>query len=53
VDGVCCNFLRVHYRDLEERVKQGGTMKKFWNGVEKDVASTKGLLSERCASNQW
>ena len=24
-DGVCCNFLRVHYRDLVERVKQGGT----------------------------
>jgi Domain of unknown function (DUF5069) len=24
-DGACCNFLRVHYRDLVERVKQGGT----------------------------
>jgi len=24
-DGVCCNFLRVHYRDLVERVKQGGS----------------------------
>jgi gluconokinase len=24
-DGVCCNFLRVHYRDLCQRVKQGGT----------------------------
>ena len=24
-DGVCCNFLRVQYRDLCERVKQGGT----------------------------
>ena len=24
-DGVCCNFLRVHYRDLRERVLQGGT----------------------------
>jgi gluconokinase len=24
-DGVCCNFLRVHHRDLIERVKQGGT----------------------------
>ena len=23
-DGVCCNFLRVHYRDLCERVLQGG-----------------------------
>jgi len=23
-DGVCCNFLRVHHRDLIERVKQGG-----------------------------
>jgi hypothetical protein len=22
---VCCNFLRVHHRDLIERVKQGGT----------------------------
>jgi len=25
LDGVCCNFLRVHHRDLCERVKQGGT----------------------------
>lgn len=24
-DGACCNFLRIHYRDLCERVKQGGT----------------------------
>jgi gluconokinase len=24
-DSVCCNFLRVHHRDLIERVKQGGT----------------------------
>ena len=24
-DAACCNFLRVHYRDLCERVKQGGT----------------------------
>jgi hypothetical protein len=24
-DGVCCNFLRVHYRDLRKRVLQGGT----------------------------
>jgi hypothetical protein len=24
-DGVCCNFLRVHHRDLIERVLQGGT----------------------------
>jgi hypothetical protein len=24
-DGVCCNFLRVHYRDLRERVLQGGS----------------------------
>ena len=24
-DGVCCNFLRVHHRDLIERVKRGGT----------------------------
>ena len=24
-DGACCNFLRVHHRDLCERVKQGGT----------------------------
>lgn len=24
-DGACCNFLRVHYRDLRERVLQGGT----------------------------
>ncbi|HST31550.1 MAG TPA: DUF5069 domain-containing protein [Chthoniobacterales bacterium] len=24
-DGTCCNFLRVHHRDLIERVKEGGT----------------------------
>jgi hypothetical protein len=24
-DNACCNFLRVHHRDLRERVKQGGT----------------------------
>ena len=24
-DGVCCNFLRVHYRDLRDRVLLGGT----------------------------
>jgi len=24
-DGACTNFLRVHHRDLIERVKQGGT----------------------------
>ena len=24
-DGACCNFLRVHHRDLIERVKQDGT----------------------------
>ena len=24
-DGACCNFLRVHYRDLRERVLQGET----------------------------
>ena len=24
-DSACCNFLRVHHRDLSERVKQGGT----------------------------
>lgn len=24
-DGVCCNFLRIHYRDLVERAKQGGS----------------------------
>ncbi len=24
-DGACCNFLRVHYRDLRERVLQDGT----------------------------
>jgi hypothetical protein len=25
MDGVCCNFLRVHHRELCERVLQGGT----------------------------
>jgi hypothetical protein len=25
LDGACCNFLRVNYADLCERVKQGGT----------------------------
>ena len=24
-DAACCNFLRVHHRDLCERVKQGGS----------------------------
>lgn len=24
-DSACCNFLRVHHRDLRERVRQGGT----------------------------
>ena len=24
-DSACCNFLRIHHRDLCERVKQGGT----------------------------
>ena len=24
-DGMCCNFLRVNYEDLRERVLQGGT----------------------------
>src|SRR5207302_8398248 len=24
-DGACCNFLRVNYADLRERVAQGGT----------------------------
>lgn len=24
-DGALCNFLRIHYRDLRERVLQGGT----------------------------
>ena len=24
-DGACCHFLRVHYRDLRERVLQGGS----------------------------
>jgi gluconokinase len=24
-DSACCNFLRVHHRDLIERLKQGGT----------------------------
>ena len=23
-DGACCNFLRIHYRDLRERVMKGG-----------------------------
>jgi Domain of unknown function (DUF5069) len=28
-DGACCNFLRVHYRDLRECVLQGGTNKEI------------------------
>jgi hypothetical protein len=28
-DGACCNYLRVHYRDLRERVLQGGTDEKI------------------------
>ena len=31
VDGICCNFLRVHYRDLRERVLQGGTDEEILN----------------------
>ena len=31
VDGACCNFLRVHYRDLRERVLQGGTDEEILN----------------------
>jgi hypothetical protein len=30
-DGACCNFLRVHYRDLRERVLQGGTDEEILN----------------------
>ncbi len=29
LDGACCNFLRVSYADLCERVKQGGTDKEI------------------------
>jgi hypothetical protein len=29
LDGACCNFLRVHHRDLCERVKEGGTDKEI------------------------
>jgi hypothetical protein len=28
-DGVCCNFLRVHYRDLRNRVLEAGTDKEI------------------------
>ena len=28
-DGACCNYLRMHYRDLRERVLQGGTDEKI------------------------
>jgi hypothetical protein len=31
-DGACCNFLRVHYRDLRERVLQGGTDEEILEG---------------------
>ncbi len=34
-DGVCCNFMCVHYRDLRDRVLQGGRTKRFLNGVLK------------------
>jgi len=30
-DGACCNFLRVHYRDLRERVLQDGTDEEILN----------------------
>ncbi|HYY13414.1 MAG TPA: DUF5069 domain-containing protein [Chthoniobacterales bacterium] len=30
-DGACCNFLRVHYRDLVDRVKQGGSDEEILN----------------------
>lgn len=30
-DGACCNFLRVDYRDLRDRVLQGGTDEEILN----------------------
>lgn len=32
-DGMCCNFLRVAYPDLEERVLAGARTKRFSSGA--------------------
>jgi gluconokinase len=42
-DSACCNFLRVHHRDLRERV--AAPTKKFWSGVlEKAGGSMQGIF---------
>src|SRR3954471_18449868 len=53
-DGAICNFLRVHYRDLRERVLQGGTDEEilhwcFDNGRkpnEGDIVVWNGFISK-------
>ena len=53
-DSVCCNFLRVHYRDLHERVLEGGTDEEilawcFANGRqpnEGDILVWNGFISK-------
>ena len=42
-DGVCCNFLRVHYRDLRDRVLQGGTDEEILDPDENDGSSDQRL----------
>ena len=39
-DGACCNFLRVHYRDLRERVLQGGTDEEILELVFRERAAS-------------
>jgi hypothetical protein len=51
-DGACCNFLRVHYRDLRERVLQSGTDEEilnwcFENGRRPNATSSSGTASPR------
>src|SRR5438034_8181733 len=52
-DGTCCNFLRVHYRDLRDRVPQGGTNQDIreWS-IEKGRHLTQGVRvsRKRCAT---
>ena len=53
-DGACCNFLRVHYRDLRERVLQGGTDEEIlnwcfengWRPNEGDIIVWNGFISK-------
>jgi hypothetical protein len=61
-DGVCCNFLRVHYRDLRERTLAGGSDEEIlewcfekgrrlngatsWSGMD-SLRNSAGMISRR------